>query len=94
MEAEQLACQGLADGQTRDADQHRNRPSMSLKGPVKVPQKQQCGPTPHPQVLELVFENDSRCSPEPRSSDAFSEWSDCGHNTQSLPSGVARGGGG
>jgi hypothetical protein len=25
-----------------------NRPSISLKGPVKVPQKEQCGPTPHP----------------------------------------------
>jgi hypothetical protein len=25
-----------------------NRPSTSLKGPVKVPQKEQCGPTPHP----------------------------------------------
>ena len=23
-----------------------NRPSTSLKGPVKVPQKEQCGPTP------------------------------------------------
>jgi hypothetical protein len=32
-----------------------NRPSTSLKGPVKVPQKQHCGPIPHP-VLELVFE--------------------------------------
>ena len=25
-----------------------NRPWISLKGPVKVPQKEQCGPTPHP----------------------------------------------
>jgi hypothetical protein len=25
-----------------------NRPSTSLKGPVKDPQKEQCGPTPHP----------------------------------------------
>jgi hypothetical protein len=25
-----------------------NRPSISLKGPVTVPQKEQCGPTPHP----------------------------------------------
>jgi hypothetical protein len=33
-----------------------NRPSTSLKGPVKVPQKEQCGPTPHPRMLELVFE--------------------------------------
>ena len=33
-----------------------NRPSISLKGPVKVPQKEQCGPTPHPRLLELVFE--------------------------------------
>jgi hypothetical protein len=33
-----------------------NTPSISLKGPVKVPQKEQCGPTPHPQLLELVFE--------------------------------------
>jgi hypothetical protein len=33
-----------------------NRPSISLKGPVKVPQKEQCGPTPHPRLLEPVFE--------------------------------------
>jgi hypothetical protein len=32
-----------------------NRPSTSLKGPVKVPQKEQCGPTPR-LLLELVFE--------------------------------------
>ena len=33
-----------------------NKPSISLKGPVKVPQNEQCGPTPHPPMLELVFE--------------------------------------
>jgi hypothetical protein len=38
-----------------------NRPSISLKGPVKVPQKEQCGPTPHTPMLEHVFANDSRC---------------------------------
>jgi hypothetical protein len=32
-----------------------NRPSSSLKGPVKVPQKEQCGPL-HAPILELVFE--------------------------------------
>jgi len=33
-----------------------NRPSIWLKGPVTVPQTEQCGPTPHPPLLELVFE--------------------------------------
>jgi hypothetical protein len=33
-----------------------NRPSTWLKGPVKVPQKEQCGPTPHPPMLEQAFE--------------------------------------
>jgi len=33
-----------------------NSPSIWLKGPVKVPQKEHCGPTPHPPMLELVFE--------------------------------------
>ena len=33
-----------------------NRPSISLKGPFEVPQKEQCGATPHPLMLELVFE--------------------------------------
>jgi hypothetical protein len=33
-----------------------NRPSISLKGPVKVPQNEQRGPTPHPRVLEHQFE--------------------------------------
>jgi hypothetical protein len=37
-----------------------NRPSTSLKGPVKVPQKEQCGPTPHTPTLERAFVNDSR----------------------------------
>jgi hypothetical protein len=37
-----------------------NSPSISLKGPVKVPQKEQCGPTPHTPMLEHVFANDSR----------------------------------
>ena len=32
-----------------------NRPSTSLKGPVKVPQNEQCGTTPHP-LLERSFE--------------------------------------
>jgi hypothetical protein len=31
-----------------------NRPSISLKGPVKVPQKEQCGPTPHPHARTCV----------------------------------------
>ena len=37
-----------------------NRPSTSLKGPVKVPQKEQCGSTPHPRVIEPVFDENGR----------------------------------
>lgn len=33
-----------------------NRPSTWLKGPVKVPQKEQCGPTPHPDARTGVRE--------------------------------------
>jgi hypothetical protein len=32
-----------------------NRPWISLKGPVEVPQKEQCGPTPHTPLFERVF---------------------------------------
>jgi hypothetical protein len=40
-----------------------NRPSIWLKGPVKVPQKEQCGPTPHLPMLELVFDEHSTVVP-------------------------------
>jgi hypothetical protein len=33
-----------------------NRPSISLKGPVTVPQKEQCGPTPHPSMFVAAVE--------------------------------------
>jgi hypothetical protein len=48
-----------------------NRPSTSLNGPVKVPQKEQCGPTPTSPVLEPMFEEDSRASCAAR--DGFEE---------------------
>src|SRR5215204_1846679 len=39
-----------------------NRPSTSLKGPVEVPQKEQCGPTPHTLPCSNVCSpNDSSC---------------------------------
>jgi hypothetical protein len=38
-----------------------NRPSISLKGPVAVPQKEQCGPTPHPRCSNVRSRNDSSC---------------------------------
>jgi hypothetical protein len=36
-----------------------NRPSISLNGPLKVPEKEQCGPTP-PLLLEHLFENNTQ----------------------------------
>ena len=54
MEAEQGVRLGEADLQTGMQISTVNRPSISLKGPVKVPQKPQCGPAPP--LLELVFE--------------------------------------
>jgi hypothetical protein len=58
-----------------------NRPSIWLKGPVKVPQKEHRGPTPHPRCPNWCSRNDRRCRPwqEPRSSDALTGWSACGH---------------
>jgi hypothetical protein len=49
MQAEQGV--GLSEADLRQGMQIStvNRPSTSLKGPVKVPQKEQCGPTPHAQ---------------------------------------------
>jgi hypothetical protein len=40
-----------------------NRPSTSLKGPVKVPQNEQCGPTPHPRCSNWCSRTHSRCWP-------------------------------
>jgi hypothetical protein len=44
VEAEQGVRLAEVDLQTRDADQLREQALISLKGPVKVPQKEQCGP--------------------------------------------------
>jgi hypothetical protein len=56
VEAEQGVRLGEADSRHGMQISTVNRPSISLKGPVKVPQKEQYGPTPHPRLLELVFE--------------------------------------
>ena len=40
-----------------------NRPSISLKGPVKVPQKEQCGPHSAPPISEPVFDKQSSAAP-------------------------------
>jgi hypothetical protein len=52
---------GAHTAHARHAQFHARFPSASLKGSVKVPQKEQYGPTPHPPMLEPVFENDGRC---------------------------------
>jgi hypothetical protein len=60
-----------------------NRPSTSLKGPVTVPQKEQCGPYSAPPMLEQVFEGRQQVPSwqETHSSDAFVGWSVGGHAT-------------
>jgi hypothetical protein len=61
MEAEQGVGLGEADLQTGGMQiSTLNRPSIWLKGPVKVPQKEQCGPTPHPRCSNWCSANDSR----------------------------------
>jgi len=47
LEAKQHVRLGLTDLQAGMQISTVNRPSTSLKGPVKVPQKEQRGPTPH-----------------------------------------------
>jgi hypothetical protein len=83
VQGEQLARRGLADGQTWMQVSTVNGPSISLKGPVKVPQKKNSAAPSAPPRLELVFEQRLRVSSweEPRSSDPFSGWADCGHGT-------------
>jgi hypothetical protein len=44
-----------------------NRLSTSLKGPLKVPQKEQCGPTPHPDIRTPVRQREQ--ASRPRTSD-------------------------
>jgi hypothetical protein len=48
MEAEHHVWLGEADPQAGDQISTVSRPPISLKGPVKVPQKEQGSPTPHP----------------------------------------------
>ena len=83
MQGEQLARRGLADGQTRDADQHREQALDLTEGPSEGPAEKNSAAPPRTPMLEPVFENDRRCRPwqEPRSSDAFSGSSDGGHRT-------------
>jgi hypothetical protein len=61
VEAEQGAWLGEADLQQGMQISAVNRPSTSLKGPVKVPQKEQRGPTPRPRCSNWCSRNDSRC---------------------------------
>jgi hypothetical protein len=86
MEAEQGFGLGEADLQAGDADQYREQALDLAEGAGEGPAEGTVRPHPAPPMLELVFEKRQQVPSwhEPRSSDAFSGWSDCGHSTQSL----------
>jgi hypothetical protein len=61
MEAEQGAGLGEADLQTRDADEHREQTLDFTEGSSEGPAEGTVRPHSAPPMLELAFENDSRC---------------------------------
>jgi hypothetical protein len=61
MEAEQGFGLGEADLQAGDADQYREQALDLAEGAGEGPAEGTVRPHPAPPMLELVFENDSRC---------------------------------
>jgi hypothetical protein len=84
---EQLARRGLADGQARAADQHREQALDPAEGAGEGPAERTGRPHSAPRCSNWCSRNDRRCRPwqEPPSSDAVSGWSAGGHRTHSLP---------
>jgi hypothetical protein len=61
VQAEQGVRLNLADLHARDADQHREQALNLAEGPGEGPAERTVRPHSAPPMLELVFENDSRC---------------------------------